>query len=212
MIVIIDIRMISEYLHGIARYTYELISYLSAEHNIKFIFLSNKNNNLIKNKDNYYIIGPKFLSIQEQIELPLKLNRYRNKAIFHSPSFITSPFIKCPTIMTIHDLNHLKFPEYYTKFHKHYYNFIVKPSALKAKKILTVSEFSKKEIINWLNCDSEKVVVTYNGVDENFKIINDNDLLERIKNKYNLPEKFVLYIGNLKPHKNISNLIKAIKK
>lgn len=152
-----------------------------------------------------------FLNISEQIELPLKLNKYKNEAIFHSPSFVSSPFIKCPTIMTIHDLNHLKFPEYYTKFHKHYYNYIVKSSALKAKKILTVSEFSKKEIVNWLNCESEKVVVTYNGVDENFKVIKDNGKLVNIREKYELPQKFVLYIGNLKPHKNISNLIKAIK-
>jgi glycosyltransferase involved in cell wall biosynthesis len=180
---------------------------------VQYYYLSNKEKNKITIKRNDYIImKSNFLSITEQWELPLVLNKYKNEAIFHSPSFVSSPFIKCPTIMTIHDLNHLKFPEYYTRFHRYYYNYIVKPSALKAKKILTVSEFSKKEIVNWLNCESEKVVVTYNGIDENFKVINDNDKLRNIRTKYDLPEKFILYIGNLKPHKNIANLIKAIKK
>jgi glycosyltransferase involved in cell wall biosynthesis len=213
MKVILDTRMIDEHVHGIARYTYELINNLSFNKNIEYICLTIKKNSLLNNESvNFQLIKSNFLSFQEQIELPLKLNKYRDKAIFHSPSFVSSPFIKCPTIMTIHDLNHLKFPEYYTKFHKYYYNYIVKSSASNAKKILTVSNFSKMEIVNWLKCDSEKVVVTYNGVDENFKVINDKDKLINIRKKYDLPQKFVLYIGNLKPHKNISNLIKAIKK
>ncbi|TCW40349.1 glycosyltransferase involved in cell wall biosynthesis [Thermohydrogenium kirishiense] len=217
MNVIIDVRMINENLHGIARYTYELIKNFIKLNDIKIYLLTcdNKFKEKILNQNEdirYIIVKSGFLSIREPIELPIKLNKYKNEAIFHSPSFVSSPFIRCPTIMTIHDLNHLKFPEYYTKFHKYYYNYIVKPSALNAKKVLTVSNFSKMEIVNWLKCDSEKVVVTYNGVDENFKVINDKDKLIIIRKKYDLPQKFVLYIGNLKPHKNITNLIKAIKK
>jgi glycosyltransferase involved in cell wall biosynthesis len=113
--------------------------------------------------------------------------------------------------MTIHDLNHLKFPEYYSRFHKYYYKYIVKTSALKCEKILTVSNFSKSEIVEWLQCDKDKVVVTYNGVDDKFKVIDDKDELDRVKQKYDLPDKFVLYIGNLKPHKNVETLVKAMK-
>lgn len=218
MNIIIDARMINRNLHGIARYTYELIKNFIKFNDIKLYLLTYEDrffqeefldqNKNIKNIN----LRSSFLDIKEQIELPFKLNKYKNKAIFHSPSFVSSPFIKCPTIMTIHDLNHLRFPEYYTRFHEYYYNYIVKPSALRAKKILTVSEFSKKEIVNWLNCESEKVVVTYNGIDEKFKVIEKNDKLRDIKEKYGLPKKFILYIGNLKPHKNVANLIKAIKK
>ncbi|MDW8802595.1 glycosyltransferase family 1 protein [Clostridium sp. A1-XYC3] len=213
--IIIDARMVNEQLHGIARYTYELIKNMSLEKDIHIIVLVNDlylANKLFEGLSNIEFIKmkSKFLSLREQIELPLIVNKYKGRAIFHSPSFVSSPFIKCKMIMTIHDLNHLRFPQYYTPFHKYYYRYIVKPSALKCEKILTVSEFSKTEIIDWLRCDSDKVVVTYNGVDEKFKVIEDVVELNRVRKKYNLPDKFVLYIGNLKPHKNVETLVKAM--
>lgn len=213
--VIIDVRMVDRHLHGIARYAYEIVKHMSFENKVHMMLLVN-DLNLSKeifgkfNNIEFIKMKSKFLSLSEQIELPLVVNKYRGKAIFHSPSFVSSPFIKTKMIMTIHDLNHLRFPQYYSPFHKYYYKYIVKPSALKCKKILTVSEFSKKEIVDWLKCGRDKVVVTYNGVDDRFKYIDDNNKLIKVKNKYNLPDKFVLYIGNLKPHKNVKTLIKAM--
>ncbi|MBP2032216.1 glycosyltransferase involved in cell wall biosynthesis [Clostridium algifaecis] len=213
--VIIDARMVDRHLHGIARYTYEIIKNMSFEDKVHMMLLVN-NLNLSKeifgqfNNIEFIKMKSKFLSLSEQIELPLVVNKYNGKSIFHSPSFVASPFIKTKMIMTIHDLNHLRFPKYYSPFHKYYYKYIVKPSALKCKKILTVSEFSKNEIVDWLKCDRDKVVVTYNGVDNRFKYIDDNDKLIKVKNKYNLPNKFILYIGNLKPHKNVRTLIRAM--
>lgn len=213
--VIIDTRMVDRHLHGIARYTYEIIKHMSSKDKIHMMLLVNdlKLSKQIFGQFNnieFIKMRSKFLSLSEQIELPLVVNNYKGKAIFHSPSFVSSPFIKTKMIMTIHDLNHLRFPQYYSPFHKYYYKYIVKPSALKCKKILTVSEFSKKEIVDWLKCDKDKVIVTYNGVDDKFKLIEDISELNKVKNKYNLPDKFVLYIGNLKPHKNVETLIKAM--
>lgn len=81
-----------------------------------------------------------------------------------------------------------------------------------AKKYLQFLTFSKKEIIKWLNCDENKVIVTYNGIDEKFKKTDDKTILKNIQVKYSLPEKFVLYIGNLKEHKNVETLIKSMNK
>lgn len=213
--VIIDARMVDEHLHGIARYTYEIIKEISFTDKVHMMLLINNlevSKNIFGRFPNIEFIKmkSKFLSLTEQIELPYIINKYKGKAIFHSPSFVSSPFIKAKMIMTIHDLNHLRFPEYYTPFHKYYYKYVVKPSALKCEKILTVSEFSKNEIVNWLNCDRDKVVVTYNGVSDQFRVIDDKDLLLKVKKKYNLPDKFVLYIGNLKPHKNVETLVKSM--
>ena len=213
--VIMDTRMVDKHLHGIARYTYEIIKGMSFSNKIHMILLVN---NLELSKEifgqftniEFIKMKSKFLSLSEQLELPHIINKYKGKAIFHSPSFVSSPFIKTKMIMTIHDLNHLRFPQYYSPFHKYYYKYIVKPSALKCERILTVSEFSKNEIVNWLKCGRDKVIVTYNGVDSKFKIVKDKSLLSKVKEKYKLPEKFVLYIGNLKPHKNVETLIKAM--
>lgn len=216
IVIIIDARMVTEHIHGIARYTYEIIRHMSTKDNIEMILLVNDLNlaNSIFGKfENIKFIKmrSKFLSLLEQIELPLVINKYKNVAIFHTPSFVASPFIKCKMVMTIHDLNHIKFPQYYTPFHKYYYKYIVKPCALKSKKIFTVSEFSKQEIVKWLNCKESKVQVTYNGIDGEFNITNNNCKLEEVKKRYKLPSEFILYIGNLKPHKNVETLVKAMR-
>lgn len=214
--VFIDARMVDYHLHGIARYTYELIKNISKTNKIKFVLLVNDLNmakDIFKEINNidYIVMKSKFLSLKEQIELPRILNKYKKEGIFHSPSFSSSPFLKIKSLMTIHDLNHLRFPEFYSPMHKYYYKYIVKPSALKSKRILTVSNFSKEEIKSWLNCKDEDIVVTYNGIDDSFKRIEDSEILNTIKNKYSLPENFVLYVGNQKPHKNVKTLIKAMR-
>ena len=214
--VIIDARMIDEHLHGIARYAYELIKYGANSKKVKYYLLVNNEKkskkifNEIKGLE-FIEMKSKFLSLSEQVELPKIVNNFQGDVIFHSPSFVASPLIKKPMIMTIHDLNHLRFPEFYTPFHKYYYKFIVKTSAKKSQKILTVSNFSKNELLEWLECHDEKIKVTYNGIDESFKKVTDIDELNKIRQKYNLPSKFVLYVGNQKPHKNVATLIKAFK-
>lgn len=215
MNIIIDARMVEKNLHGIGRYTFELVKRLIKQPNISLKLITN-NESLSKEifeesaKISYLTMKSKFLSPFEIIEFPLILNRYKNDHIFHSTSFSSSPFIRVKSFITIHDLNHLALPQYYSKFHKYYYRFIVKPFSLKCNKIFTVSKFSKDEIVNWLGCNEEKVIVTYNGIDfEKFKV--NSKLNEDIKKKYSLPQKYILYIGNLKPHKNLERVLKAFE-
>lgn len=215
MNIIIDARMINRNLHGIARYSFELIKGLAVKDDIKIKLLTNNEEltrDIFKGYKNieYIKMKSKFLSPFEIIEFPIILNRYKKDHIFHSPSFSSSPFIRCKSFITIHDLNHLALPQYYSKFHKYYYKFAVKPFALRCEKIFTVSYFSKNEIAKWLKCDEDKIVVTYNGIDEKFRVIGEKEVLNTVRDKYNLPEKFVLYIGNLKQHKNVRTLVKAM--
>lgn len=211
--VIIDARMVDENLHGIARYTYELIK--NNNGNVKYYLLVNNielSKRIFENIENINFIKmkSKFLSLREQFELPKIINNFDGNVIFHSPSFVGSPFIKKKMIMTIHDLNHIRFPQFYTPFHKYYYKFIVKNSAKKSKKILTVSKFAKNELLEWLECSDEKITVTYNGIDKSFRKEFNNKKLHKVSEKYKLPKEFLLYIGNQKPHKNVITLIKAL--
>lgn len=215
MNIIIDARMINRNLHGIARYSFELIKGLAVKDDIKIKLLTNNEEltrDIFKGYKNieYIKMKSKFLSPFEIIEFPIILNRYKKDHIFHSPSFSSSPFIRCKSFITIHDLNHLALPQYYSKFHKYYYKFAVKPFALRCEKIFTVSNFSKGEIIEWLKCSESKVIVTYNGIDEKFRRIENEEILKAVKKKYYLPDEFILYIGNLKPHKNVTTLVKAM--
>lgn len=212
--IIIDARMVDEHLHGIGRYTYELIKGISSrdEFNVKLVVNDIElSKEIFKNcKVSFIKVKSKFLSLTEVIELPLKLNKYKGY-IYHTPSFSCSPFINLESYITIHDLNHLALPQYYSKLHTLYYKLIVKPFANKCEKIFTVSNFSKNEIINWLKCNDDKVIVTYNGIDEKFHPITDKDELDKVKKRYKLPDEFILYVGNQKPHKNLETLVKAMK-
>jgi glycosyltransferase involved in cell wall biosynthesis len=74
-----------------------------------------------------------------------------------------------------------------------------------------VSNFSKSEILKYVGIEEEKIKVIYNGVDHNLFKIYSRSELEEFKNKLNLPERFLLYVGNVKPHKNLRRLILALE-
>jgi len=103
---------------------------------------------------------------------------------------------------------HVLFPEESSVIHKVYYRLIVKKAANNASRILTVSENSKCDLVNYLNVPPEKIVVTYNAVDGGFRRSNE-DKVEETKGRFGINGKFILYVGNQKPHKNVSLLIEA---
>jgi glycosyltransferase involved in cell wall biosynthesis len=74
-----------------------------------------------------------------------------------------------------------------------------------SNKIITVSEFSKSELLRYTRSKSDKIKVIYNGVDHENKI----NSIEKVREKYNLPDKYILYVGNVKPHKNLKKLLEA---
>ncbi|WP_418791065.1 glycosyltransferase family 4 protein [Phosphitispora sp. TUW77] len=216
MRIVIDARMITNEMHGIARYTYNLADRLtSIDPKNEYILLAGNDclAGFAADRPNCRLerVRSKFISIAEQVELPLVLKGLRAD-LFHSPSFVAPLFCPCRLIMTVHDVNHMLFPQYYGRIHQLYYRHIVRPSVLKAQKILTVSCFSRSEIIKFLGVSPEKIIVTYNGIDRAFKVIDKLDILKEVRSRYRLPAKFILYVGNRKPHKNVQRLIEAFSK
>lgn len=117
--------------------------------------------------------------------------------VFYSPSFMPPAFSKVPFVFTIHDLMHLF---YYSQLHKIYYQQVIGRLALKAKKIITVSEFSKAQLIELLGIPEELIRVIYNGVDDQF-------LINEQKHQWERP--YFLYVGNRRKNKNIPAMLKA---
>ncbi len=131
---------------------------------------------------------------------PLRLQKEISRVkpdVFWSPSFMPPLAPKLPFIFTIHDLLHLR---YHTRAHVAYYNLVIRPLAYRASKIITVSEFARTEIVNWLNIDPSRVVVAHNAVSRGFTATGPRLQLDR---------PYILYIGNRRKHKNIKRLIKA---
>lgn len=214
MHIAIDARMIVyNRMHGIARYVYNLIRELAIidATNEYTIFVAPNSPLFIEKLPSSFrvlTLRSRFISLKEQIELPRILHEIKAD-LFHSPSFVAPLFCRCPLIMTIHDLNHLVLPQYYTPVHKLYYRFFVQRCIQKSIRILTVSTFSKREIIKYFKLNPDRIEVTYNSVSSYYRPIEDPEARDRVRLEYELPEEFILYVGNNKPHKNFPKLIEA---
>jgi glycosyltransferase involved in cell wall biosynthesis len=75
--------------------------------------------------------------------------------------------------------------------------------------ILTVSDASKRDILHLFNIPPEKIVVVYNAIDAHFSVTPPPDAVARVRERYQLDHRFLLYVGNIKPHKNLVRLIEA---
>lgn len=120
--------------------------------------------------------------------------------IFYSPGYNPPLYSKTPFVFTLHDLNHIDVPESKTLLKTQYYEKIIKPAAKKAHAIITISEFSRQRILDWINIPKTKVINASCGVDEHFTT--DGAIF---KPGY----EYLFYIGNRKPHKNLKRLLKA---
>ena len=200
-------------MHGIARYVYQLLNGLkSLGQSHKIFILTNPISPLLQMEWPAHMeliqVKAEWISLREQLEIPRVLRAIKAD-LFHAPSFVAPFLVPCRMVMTIHDLNHMVLPQFYTPFHQFYYQVIVRGSIRRSQYILTVSHFSKQEIIRTLSLPADKVFVTYNGVAENYRPVTDQDHLEYIREIYGLPERFVLCLSNNKPHKNIHQLVRA---
>lgn len=152
---------------------------------------------------------PKIRIISEPFVWPRTIRRFQLD-LFHSPiSYI--PFgVRIPAIVTIHDLGFFHFPEHYTKLRCKFLQKMIALAANKATKIIAISDYTKNDIIETFKINSDKLVRIYEGFDaERFKITYTEEQIQEIRNKYRLPEKYVLSVGHLEPRKNYLRLLKA---
>lgn len=210
----IDARMLKPgNMHGIARYVYELLRGLSSrDSGFDYTVLVNRDSPLLAerwpSRFKFQIVNAGWISFREQVEIPRILKRNAID-LFHAPSFVAPLMVPCRMIMTIHDLNHLVLPQFYTPLHQIYYRVFVKSCIARSTYILTVSHFSKQEIIRTLGLDDDKVFVTYNGVSDAYKPVADQNELAYVREIYELPDEFILCVSNNKPHKNVHQLVRA---
>ena len=135
--------------------------------------------------------------------------------IFLSPHFLLLPVDKkTKTIVVFHDLSFVRFPEFFSFSKLIWHKFIYpKNQARKADLIIAVSDSTKNDLINLYEIPQEKIKVIYPAAGKEFRKIEKTDQkLLKVKEKYNLPDSFVLYFGTIEPRKNISGLIEAFEK
>src|SRR3972149_8202200 len=115
-------------------------------------------------------------------------------------------------IVTIHDVIPLVFPRHYPVGIKGRINFFFQKIALKnVDAVICDSRTSKEDIANKLSVPKSKIHVVYLAASSSFRKIDDQKFLNEVSNKYKLPKDFALYVGDVNWHKNIENMLKAIK-
>lgn len=162
---------------------------------------------------NWKLIGVdiRWHTLEEQLRFPSVLYR-ESLDLVHFPYVSVPIFYNKPFVVTIHDLIPYHFPTGLAttlplplyKLKLFGYKFIISQAARKAKKIITVSNATKNEVVDHLKVNSNKIVVTYEGADSKISKIKYQISKIQIKNK-----KYFLYVGNSYPHKNLDNLIEA---
>ncbi len=133
----------------------------------------------------------------------------RDLDVFFSPTHYGPFFAPCPQVISILDLSYKYFPDLFKK--KDLYQLLLwgKYSIKQAKKIITISQSSKSDIIKEYEAKPEKVVVVYPGIKQDKTTKRKMDSL---KGKYNIEGDFILFVGTLQPRKNLVRLIEAFKK
>ncbi|HSK09382.1 MAG TPA: glycosyltransferase family 1 protein [Vicinamibacterales bacterium] len=148
-------------------------------------------------------------SVREQIRIPIALRRERVD-LFHAPHYVLPPLIHCRSVVTIHDIIHLLFPQYLpNRLAYAYARASLWAAAHRSDRILTVSETSKLDILRRFRVPADKITVVYNAIDDRLLTTPDADAFERVRARYQLDGRFALYVGNIKPHKNLERLIEA---
>jgi len=185
------------------------VSPLETGHKIRGVgfYLQNLKDALIK-----YHPEEQYFFFKDRSEIP------KDTDIVHfpyfDPFFITLPFFKKhKTVVTVHDLTPIVFPEHFPAGIKGNFSWrIQKLNLSKTNAIITDSNSSNKDVGKYTGIPSEKIHTVYLAAGDEFKQLeNKTSKLEVIK-KYNLPEKFVLYVGDVTWNKNLPRLVRTIKK
>jgi glycosyltransferase involved in cell wall biosynthesis len=134
--------------------------------------------------------------------------------IFHGLSHeipLAIQHTRIKSIVTIHDLIFLRFPQYYKFIDRKLYGWKSKSACKRANKIIAISEKTKEDIIDLYGISAEKIEVIYQSCDDSFKTPFAAATLSRIKATYKLPEKYILNVGTIEERKNLKLAVQALK-
>lgn len=212
MRIAIDVRKLRDF--GIGTYIRNVLRHLARiDQQTEYVLLCRPQDREFASRlgENFVAVqeGSPPYSVREQFRVPLRLGQHRVD-LFHAPHYVLPALVPCRSIVTIHDCIHLMFPQYLpNRIAYGYARASLWAATRRSDRILTVSEASKRDILRFFRVPPEKITVIYNGIDERFSIAPAEDEVHRVRERYHLRDDFILYAGNIKPHKNLERLIEA---
>jgi len=208
--------LLPDRLEGIGWVAYETLSRITKSHpEHEFYFIFDRkwderfifSDNVIPVKTGPQARHPLLYYIWFEYSIPRVLKKIKAD-IFLSPDAYLSLRAKVPSVPIFHDLNFEHYPEDLPFLERKYYRCFFPKYARKADTIVTVSEFSKKDIVNMYNVDPDKVKVIYNGVNEHFKPVDEKTRGE-VRQELSGGFPYFIFVGALHPRKNLARLFSA---
>ncbi len=204
--VVFDARWLST---GIGTYTLQLISRLKSCGDIYLRALTAAEHKTVLEPfcDQVTVVNSGMYSTREQVEIPWAAGQCD---LLHVPHYNAPVFHRGTMLVSIHDLTHILDDSFRASWKSRIYaRPMLRLAAANADHIFTVSEYSKRQIVEHLGVTDSKVTVAYNGVSPQFFPEPHDESRVKVGCSYGFEGPYVLYVGNLKPHKNIAGLIRA---
>lgn len=204
MLIGIDARMIES--SGIGTYIKNLIYWLPKISNHKYVLFGPasklKKYDMPVTEADFPIYG-----LREQVFFPYIIKK-ANVGLFHSTHYTVPVIYSGKMVVNVHDLIHIVYPEYLSSKPAYFYaKFMIAAACRKAKKIITISENTKNDIIKYFHIEPSKIEITYPAVSDDFNPSPEKS--EVMKKKYG---EYILYVGAIRAHKNILRLLDAFNK
>ena len=203
-------------MEGIGWFTYENLRRITVnhpEHQFIFIFDRKYDEKFIFNSNVTPVIAnppsrhPILWYLFFEYGVPPVLKKFKAD-LFFSPDGWLSLRTKVKSLPVIHDLNFMHEPQWVSRAPRYYYNHFFPKFAQKANRIATVSEFSKQDITNRFQISPENIDVVYNGANESYTPINNEEKNDTRK-RFSKSEEYFLFVGLVHPRKNLTRIIRA---
>jgi glycosyltransferase involved in cell wall biosynthesis len=220
----IDARMFSDSFTGIGRYNFELTkrffgtpsnSPLEGGENVEWVIFLNEpeySKYTFPSHVKKVLVNAPHYSFAEQVKF-LKLLNQEKCDLVHFTHFNAPLLYRGKFVTTIHDTTISFYPgkKMNSWWRKLAYNFVIRHAIGKAKKVITVSDNTKRDVEKLFNTPSNKIQTVHNGIGNEFHPVEEIEK-QTVKQKLALTENFLLYTGNWREHKNLVRLLQSFKK
>lgn len=208
----IDIRKYYDF--GIGTYIQNILAEFQKQNKHEFIyFASDEQKKILRQWLNSAFVSensPKY-SLKELFSLSWEANA-QHLDLFHAPHYTLPVNLKMPSVVTIHDIIHLRLKEYFSLMKRTYAYVMIKHACSGSSAIIVDSEFGKKELLEIFTIEEKKIHVIPLGVNQLYFAKVKDEEKQKFRQKYAITKPYILYTGSLKPHKNVPLLLKAFKK
>jgi glycosyltransferase involved in cell wall biosynthesis len=212
MKIFFDARRYTHCTTGVGRVIEGLLNTLvNFDQNNKYLILFNEKNPLPECKNPNFVFIKTDLDINSitiNWKIPIIARKW-GADVAYFPFWLAPLKMPCPTVVTIHDLLYLVYPQYLTKTKRLFTHIYTEILLKSTNRFQAVSQYTKNDLIKYYNIPEEKVDVIYNAVDRRFFNYPLSDFVSKSPRLSSLPKEYILYTGNHKPHKNLEGIIKT---